>query len=101
MTPTALGTAAGINVTTGENNIHIGNEGDAADSALIRIGTVGDQTRTFIAGIFGANVLGGALPVEVDRNGQLGTVLSSRRVKDDIRDMDGDSAALGASRNMA
>ena len=43
-------------------------------------------------------MLGGALPVEVDSDGQLGTALSSRRVKDDIRDMDEASAGLGKLR---
>ena len=94
----AVGAGAGNNLTTGNNNIHIGNDGNASDTALIRIGTVGDQTRAFIAGIFGANVLGGALPVEVDRNGQLGTVLSSRRVKDDISNMQGATEGLGKLR---
>jgi len=93
----AIGAGAGVNLTTGNNNIHIGNDGDAADSDLIRIGTAGDQTRTFIAGIFGANVLNGT-PVEVDRNGQLGIVLSSRRAKDDIRDMEEASGGLAKLR---
>jgi len=95
---TALGYSAGTNVTTGSYNIHIGNEGNAADSALIRIGTVGTQTSTFIAGIFGAQVLGRGMPVEANSLGQLGTDLSSRRVKDDIRDMDGASEGLGKLR---
>jgi len=94
----AIGAGAGLNVTTGSNNIHIGNEGDAADSAMIRIGTVGTQTSTSIAGIFGAQVLGRGMPVEVNNDGHLGTVLSSRRVKDDIRDMDGASEGLGKLR---
>jgi len=94
---TALGHNAGANVT-GSNNIHIGNAGDSADTALIRIGTVGTQTRTFIAGIFGAQVIGRDMPVEVNSDGQLGTAISSRRVKDDIRDMDGASEGLGKLR---
>jgi Chaperone of endosialidase len=81
----------------GSNNIHIGNEGVAADTQRIRIGTVGTQTATFIAGIFGAPSLGG-MSVEVKRNGRLGTTISSRRVKDDIRDMDEASAGLGKLR---
>jgi len=80
----AIGAGSGLNPTTGNNNIHIGNDGAAADTDLIRIGTAGTQTRTFIAGIFGAQVLGRDMPVEVNSDGQLGTVLSSRRVKDDI-----------------
>jgi hypothetical protein len=95
---TAIGAGAGFFLTTGSHNIHIGNEGDAADDALIRIGIAGTQTRTFIAGIFGTTVLNRAQTVEVDSNGQLGTAISSRRVKDDIRDMDGASEGLGKLR---
>ncbi len=97
---TAIGRRAGLNVTTGTDNIHIGadNFGAVADDAVIRIGTVGIQRRTFIAGIFGANALNNALPVEVGSDGQLGTVISSRRAKDDIRDMEDASAALAKLR---
>ena len=92
----AIGRAAGFNVTTGSNNIHIGNPGLPADTALIRIGTAGTQTATFIAGISGTPVAGE--PVVVDGNGQLGTAASSRRAKDDIRDMEDTSAGLGKLR---
>jgi hypothetical protein len=94
---TAIGLDAGFFLTTGTHNIHIGNAGNEADANLIRIGDL-NQTRTFIAGIFGADVLGKALPVEVNSLGQLGTTISSRRVKDDIRDMDEASAGLGKLR---
>jgi hypothetical protein len=94
----AIGLNAGFFLTTGSNNIHIGNVGNEADDNLIRIGAVGFQTRTFIAGIFGADVLGKALPVEVNSLGQLGTTISSRRVKDDIRDMAEASAGLSKLR---
>ncbi|MGH7335795.1 MAG: tail fiber domain-containing protein, partial [Candidatus Rokuibacteriota bacterium] len=90
----AIGVAAGINLTTGSNNIHIGNEGDAADTDLIRIGAQGVQKSTSIAGIFGMTVFGRALAVEVDPTGQLGTAISSRRAKDDIRDMEGARGGL-------
>ncbi len=93
----AVGHFAGFNVTTGNHNIHIGNAGNGADTGRIRIGTVGIQTATSIAGIFGAPSLGG-VSVEVNRNGRLGTVLSPRRVKDDIRDMEEASAGLGKLR---
>ena len=84
-------------MTTGSNNIHIGNLGLPADTALIRIGTQGTQTATFIAGISGVPVAG--VPVMVDGNGQLGVAAaSSRRVKDDIRDMEDASAGLGKLR---
>ena len=92
---TALGNLAGDNVTTGSDNIHIGAQGIAGDSNTIRIGTSGLQTGAFIAGIYGVTTGGAdAVPVLIDSNGQLGTVSSSRRFKDDIADMDEASAAL-------
>jgi trimeric autotransporter adhesin len=89
----ALGYFAGANLTTGNNNIDIGNIGVSAESNTIRIGTQGTQTATYIAGIFGATVTDGA-PVIVDINGHLGTVVSSRRFKDEIKPMDKASAVI-------
>src|SRR5262249_9312776 len=83
----ALGISAGINLTTGSNNIDIGNAGVAAESSRIRIGTVGIQTSTYVAGISGVSVPGG-LGVIVGNNGKLGTVVSSARFKDEIKPMD-------------
>ncbi len=73
------------------DNIHIGNQGLPGDAATIRIGTVGTQTSTYIAGIDTASVSSG-VAVYVTASGQLGTVLSSRRFKDQITDM-GDSSS--------
>src|SRR5438445_765662 len=87
-----LGVGAGDNLTTGSNNIDIGNAGVAADGTTIRIGTVGTQTKTFIAGISGAGVTGVA--VKVNAAGQLGTAPSSERFKDAIRPMDKTSEAI-------
>jgi hypothetical protein len=81
----AVGFYAGDNLTTGDNNIDIGNEGVGRESDTIRIGTQGTQTATFIAGIFPTNLRSSAIPVLVDRNGQLGTIPSSARFKRDIR----------------
>ena len=47
---------AGTNLTTGSNNIDIGNVGVAAESHTIRLGTVGNEQATFIAGISGETV---------------------------------------------
>src|SRR6266446_5616466 len=66
-----LGAGAGGNLTMGSNNIDIGNAGVAAESNIIRIGTSGTQTATFIAGIRGVGVAGGQ-PVGVNASGQLG-----------------------------
>jgi trimeric autotransporter adhesin len=50
----ALGFQAGRNLTTGNNNIDIGNAGVAGESNKIRIGKQGTHNGTFIAGIRGA-----------------------------------------------
>jgi len=89
----ALGNAAGSNLTTGSNNIDIGNAGVASDSKKIRIGKTGTQTATFIAGISGATVPSG-VGVIVGSNGQLGTVVSSKRFKEAIKPMDMASKAI-------
>jgi hypothetical protein len=88
-----LGGGAGSNLTTGDNNIVIGNSGFAADSNRIRIGTIGTQTDTFIAGIRGAAVQNG-LPVVVGGQGKLGTLPSSVRFKEAIKPMDNASEAI-------
>jgi len=88
----ALGVGAGANLATGSNNIYIGNAGGTpSESNTIRIGQ--GHTATFIAGISGATSASGT-PVLVNSNGQLGTLLSSRRFKDDIVDMAGESDLL-------
>ncbi len=48
---------------------------------------MGTQTRTFIAGISGVTAAGTAVPVLIDTKGQLGTISSSRRFKEEIQDM--------------
>jgi hypothetical protein len=93
----ALGGLAGSSLTTGSNNIDIGNVGVAAESNTIRIGKVGTQQATFIAGINGKLVAGG-IGVMVDASGHLGTVVSSKRFKDQIRPMDKASEAILALR---
>jgi len=95
----ALGSGAGSNLTTGDNNIDIGNLGVAGESNTIRIGTSGTQTRTFIAGINGAAVMGGA--VKVNAAGQLGTAPSSQRFKEKIQPMDKASEAILALKPVA
>ena len=86
----AVGGGAGFNLTTGDANIDIGNQGVADEAETIRIGDV--QTATFIAGINGTAVAGAT--VVVDGNGQLGTIASSRRFKDDIKPMEKVSEAI-------
>ncbi len=91
----ALGSNAGSGLTTGSKNIDIGNIGVATEANTIRIGTAGNQTKTFIAGIRG--VTSGAMdaiPVVIDSFGQLGTMSSSGRFKKEIKPMDKASEAI-------
>jgi hypothetical protein len=85
-----IGSGAGFNITNGSNNIVIGSNvgGSASDSGVIRVGRASLQTSFFAAGIRGVTTgSNDALPVLIDSNGQLGTVSSSRRFKEDIQDM--------------
>ncbi len=90
----AVGRGAGDLLTHGDNNIYIGNPGAAGgESGKIRIGTVGTQNATFIAGISGTTV-GGGVGVIINSNGKLGTIVSSERFKDAIKPMDKASEAI-------
>jgi hypothetical protein len=89
----ALGSFAGSNLTTGDNNIDIGNQGVAAEANTIRIGTVGTQTNTYMAGIHRTTVAKG-VAVIIDSTGHLGTKGSSERLKDAIKPMDKASEAI-------
>ena len=66
----AIGDDAGSAVV-GDDNITIGNVGDAGDTATTRIGTEGVQTRAFMAGIKDVDQSAGD-PVFVGVDGQLG-----------------------------
>ena len=83
---------AGIRQTTGDDNIYLANEGVAAESDQIKIGTVGTHTDAFIAGIDGNVVVGSA--VLVTASGELGVAASSLRFKQEVRDMGGASDRL-------
>jgi hypothetical protein len=85
----AIGASAAGNVGAGNNgNIHIGSPGSPGDNGAIRIGNPGDQTSFFAAGVRGVTTgSNDAVPVVIDSHGQLGTVNSSRRFKEDIQDM--------------
>jgi hypothetical protein len=81
----AIGLVAGSNILTGNDNIDIGSPGSNIDYATIRIGNTGIHTAFYAAGVYGVNTDG--IPVYINSNGQLGTVSSSRRYKEDIQDM--------------
>jgi hypothetical protein len=98
----AIGYQAAMNVSgTNSNNIHIGTQGASGDNGTIRIGgntNLSDsatQTQFFASGIRGTTTTNNdAIPVVIDSAGQLGTVSSSRRYKEDIQDMGDASSGL-------
>ena len=94
----AIGSLAGSAKVTGNDNIYIGNDVANAsgntESNTIRIGGIG-QDKIFLRGVQGVTTgVANAVAVIVDGNGQLGTVNSSRRFKEDIRDMGEASSGL-------
>jgi hypothetical protein len=94
----AEGYHGGYNLTTGSNNIDIGSPGVKADSGVIRIGTITGTTSTqsaaYIAGIYGVKTATAGTAVFIDSSGQLGTVSSSIRYKEDVQPMAGASERL-------
>jgi uncharacterized coiled-coil protein SlyX len=88
----APGASAGKNLTTGSNNIDIGNIGVAGKANTIRIGKQGTQKATFIAGIAGTPISGST--VVVNSTGKLGVATSSARFKEGIKPMDKASEAI-------
>ncbi len=89
-----VGYNVAASTTTGSNNIYIDGNGlsPANESNAIRIG--GTQTTCFVKGISGTTVVGGT--VLVTTSGQLGTLLSSRKFKDNIRSMNNESEKIHA-----
>jgi trimeric autotransporter adhesin len=79
---TALGFSAGTAVTTASNVIAIGTEGANVDNTC------------FIGNIRNAAVNASGVPVVIDLNNQLGTIVSSRRFKNEINPMDKASEAI-------
>ena len=98
---TALGANAGSALTTGNFNIDIGVDviGVAGESNTIRIGANLDDTpgasACHIGGIYNQLVdPATASSMAIDATGKLGTALSSRRFKHDIKPMDKTSEAI-------
>ena len=87
---TAFGADAGELATTGSDNIFVGEftEGTSSDDGTIRIG--GDagvlgHTHVFLSGVRGITTgNANAIAVVIDSDGQLGTVSSSSRGKQDV-----------------
>jgi hypothetical protein len=87
-----VGRLTGLNLQSGDvNNIYVQAHGTAFQSNRIRFGA----ERVFIAGIRGVTTgIANAVPVVIDSSGQLGTVVSSRRYKEDIHDLGSISRGL-------
>jgi Chaperone of endosialidase len=92
------GQSAGINLSGGSNNIDLGNQRVAGESNVIRIGTAGTQTATYVAPSIRGVAVGGLQPIGVSANGQLGIKGSSFRFKEAIKPMDQQSEAILALR---
>lgn len=85
-----VGQNAGIGNSTGSNNIYLGAgvTPPPGESNAMYLGKVGVQTKAFISGVRGITTVNpDAVPVVIDSAGQLGTISSSIRFKDDIHDM--------------
>ena len=87
---TTISFNSGYYYTGGESsNILLAAGGVTGDNSTMRLGSDGSGNlqvnKTFIAGGFGVTVTGTALLM--DSNGQIGTVVSSERFKDNIEDI--------------
>jgi trimeric autotransporter adhesin len=95
---TAVGFNAGINQTSGSNNIYIGDKGVEGESNVIAIGADASSGTayafTYIGGIYDSLV--DDRPVYIRSDGALGTLVSSRRYKEEIKPMGKASEALFA-----
>jgi len=89
-----IGRGAGELMQTGSNNILIGTPGVVSESNVIRIGNGVSHQRTFVAGVYGVATGAAGVAVVIDANGQLGTISSSARFKEDIKTMSDVSAGL-------
>lgn len=84
---TAIGSGAGYNLVTGDGNVYIG------DSVQ---GENGVSNTTYIRNVYDSITT--ARQVYVDANNKIGTLASTRRVKDDIESMAGASETILALR---
>ena len=79
----ALGFNAGSNFTNGDGNVCIGYN---------ILGVAGESNTTRISNIYSS--IASARPVYINSDGKLGTLVSSRRFKEEIKPMDKDSEVI-------
>ena len=90
-----IGYGGGSALAAGDLNIAIGHHGVAGESGTIPIGSSPGQTRTFVAGIRGVTTGNqDAVTVMIDSAGQLGTINSSIRFKQDVANIGDASSRL-------
>lgn len=102
----SIGVGSGNNYTSSESsNILISNQGVVSESNVIRIGTQGSgdtqQNKCFIAGIAGVTVTSSAAVLINTSTGQLGTISSSLRYKENIIDLGNISSSIFELRPVA
>ena len=95
----AIGTNAGRRKISGSYNLYlgygVGDEAANTESNTVRVGDNFLYTRFFVGGVRGITTgQSNAVAVVIDSNGQLGTINSSRRYKEDIQDMGEASSGL-------
>lgn len=81
-----IGYRAGSGVTSGTGNIYVGAQAPGNESHTIRIGTT-ITSAAYMGGISGATSSAG-VGVFVNASGQLGTLTSSRRFKEEVGPLD-------------
>jgi hypothetical protein len=97
---TADGDQALVNSTVGSNNLALGFSAGSAVTTASNVICIGANVAganvdnsCHIGQIFGATIAGG-IPVIIDSNGRLGTVVSSKRFKDEIKLMNQASESI-------
>jgi hypothetical protein len=103
-----VGASAGFTgLWVGDSNVYVASYGQDSESNTMRLGfpyttnpaycpfqiAPCGQNTTVIVGIYGSTSSGG-VPVYINSNGQLGTLTSSRRFKEQVRDMGSSSSGL-------
>lgn len=90
----ALGAFAGAALVNGNENVIIAHPGFDGESGVIRIGLAGSQEQAFIAGVRNVQTgINDGIAVLIDSQGQLGTVSSTKKVKENICNI-GDISSL-------
>ncbi len=85
----AIGSNSGNTITNNTRCIYLDSVGSAGETGSIRIGDAGDYTYNIQDGIRGITTDNAdAIPVVIDSAGQLGTVSSSIKYKENVEDLD-------------